>query len=75
MDPIVMAPEKAKPVSVKLDEDVVDQARIVASYRKQSITDLLGEILRPALLKMEQDEVSKRNKLFHGPKSARGGKD
>ena len=57
-----MAEDKPKTLSVKLPIDVVETARIVSAYRNESMTDLLGNALRPILAKMERDEVAKRNK-------------
>jgi hypothetical protein len=57
-----MPDTKPKTLSTKLPIDVVESARIVAAYRNEQITDLLGNILRPVLLKLEQEEQSKRNK-------------
>jgi len=57
-----MADAKPKTLSTKLPMDVVESARIVAAYRNEQITDLLGNILRPVLAKMEQEEQVKRNK-------------
>jgi hypothetical protein len=50
------------PLSAKLPADVVESARIVAAFRNQSMADLLGDILRPILKKMEKDEITKRAK-------------
>ena len=50
------------PLSAKLPADVVETARIVAAYRGESMADLLGDILRPILAKMEQEEMAKRSK-------------
>jgi hypothetical protein len=51
-----------KTLSAKLHADVVEAARIVAAYRGESITDMLSDLLRPILARMEQDEVAKRSK-------------
>lgn len=48
--------------SVKLKLDVIQSARIVASCRGVSITDLLSDILRPIVVKMEREEMTKRLK-------------
>jgi hypothetical protein len=55
-----MASEKPKTLSVKLHMDVVEAARIVSAYRNEQIADLLSAILRPALARMEREEVAKR---------------
>lgn len=57
-----MADDKPKTLSVKLHMDVIESARIVSAYRGDSMTDLLSEILRPILVKMEHEEVAKRAK-------------
>jgi hypothetical protein len=57
-----MAGEKPKTLAAKLHMDVIESARIVAAYRGETITDLLSDILRPVLARMEQEEVSKRTK-------------
>ena len=41
--------------SVKLDDDVIETARIVAAYRGEPMADVLGDILRPVLARMEQE--------------------
>lgn len=64
-DPPV-AEEKSKTLSVKLHMDVVEAARIVSAYRNESMTDMLSEMLRPLLTKMEQLEVAKRQKGTKG---------
>jgi hypothetical protein len=61
--------EKPKTLSVKLHTDVIEAARIVGAYRNESMTDMLSDILRPILAKMEQEEVSKRTK----PARSKGG--
>jgi hypothetical protein len=48
--------------SVKLPADVMASARIVAAYTGEPIAEMLGDILRPILAKMEQDEAAKRAK-------------
>lgn len=67
-----MADEKVRTLSVKLHVDVIEAARIVAAYRSETMTDLLSDILRPALAKMEQDEIAKRSKAARG-KTPKGG--
>jgi hypothetical protein len=56
-----MTDDKPKTLSVKLHVDVIESARIVAAYRNETMTDMLGEILRPVLAKMEREEVAKRS--------------
>jgi hypothetical protein len=57
-----MATEKPKTMSVKLEMDVLETARIVAAFRGQPMTEMLSAILRPVLVKMEQEESAKRYK-------------
>jgi hypothetical protein len=57
-----MAEDKSKTLSAKLHVDVIESARIVAAYRGETITDMLSDLLRPILIKMEQEEVAKRSK-------------
>lgn len=63
-----MAAEKPKTMSVKLEMDVLETARIVAAFRGQPMTEMLSAILRPVLVKMEQEESAKRYK----PRSKKG---
>jgi hypothetical protein len=64
-----MVSEKPKALSVKLHMDIVESARIVTAYRNESMTDMLSNLLRPILAKMEQEEVAKRR----NPPKAKGG--
>lgn len=57
--------------SVKLPADVVESARIVSAYTGESMTDIMGDILRPVLAKRERDEVAKRERATR--KAAKGG--
>jgi hypothetical protein len=65
LEPQTMAAQSPKPPdtqSVKLKMDVIESARIVASCRRESITDLLSDILRPIVQKMEREEMTRRLK-------------
>ena len=53
-----MADEKPKAMSVKMPIDVLESARIVAAFRGTTMTDLMADILRPALAKMEGEEMA-----------------
>jgi hypothetical protein len=53
-------------LSAKLPVDVIESARIVAAYRGETITEMLGDILRPILADMEKEEVAKRSKAPKG---------
>ena len=65
---------KTVSVNVKLHEDVVDTARIVAGYKKVQINDLLSDILRPILATMEAEEVAKRKGEAAGPAKGKSGR-
>lgn len=52
--------DKPELVSVKLPADVIDSARIVSAYTGETMADLLGNLLRPQLAKMEREEAAKR---------------
>jgi hypothetical protein len=54
--------EKAGYASVKLPSDVMETARIVAAYKGVTIAEMLGDLLRPVLAKMEREEAAKRAK-------------
>ena len=66
-----MATEKPKTLSVKLEMDVVESARIVAAYRGETITEMVSQILRPVLARMEQEEAAKRQRP-RGKKGTKG---
>lgn len=53
---------KIENLSVKMPVDVLDTARVVAALRGETITDVLANILRPALAKLEREELAKRAK-------------
>jgi hypothetical protein len=64
-----MAKQRAnKPVleSVKMPADVMESARIVAAYTGESMSDMLGNILRPILARREKEEAAKRAKSRGG---------
>ncbi|MFI5454197.1 MAG: hypothetical protein ACHRXM_01980 [Isosphaerales bacterium] len=65
-----MADEKPKTMSVKLPMDVLESARIVSAFRGGTMTDLMADILRPALAKMEQEEMARRSQSAAKRKSA-----
>jgi hypothetical protein len=75
-----MADEKTKTLSVKLHMDVIESARIVAAIRNVSMTDMLSDMLRPELVRMEREELAKRtaattSKPAATKKDERRGKD
>lgn len=55
-------PKTTKVQSVKLEMDVLESARIVASCRRESLAAMLSAILRPIITKMEREEMTKRLK-------------
>lgn len=57
-----MTESKSKSQSVKLHMDVVETARIVSAYRGENMADMLSDLLRPVLVKLEAQEVAKRAK-------------
>ena len=60
---LLTAPElmaKPKALSVKLDMDVIESARVVSALTGEQQQALLSRILRPILQKMEQEELNKR---------------
>jgi hypothetical protein len=61
-----MADEKIKNLSVKLHMDVIEAARIVSAFRGETMTDMLSDILRPILARMEREETTKRAKTKKG---------
>jgi hypothetical protein len=63
MDLPMATNNKPKTMSIKLPMDVIESARIVSAYRGGTMTDLMGDILRPALAKMEQEEIAKRTQV------------
>ncbi|MBX9627460.1 MAG: hypothetical protein K2X82_26905 [Gemmataceae bacterium] len=71
-----MADDKPKSatLSVKLDHDVVEAARIVAAFRNETMTDMLSGILRPILEEMERQAIAKRTGERPAPKPKRSPK-
>lgn len=61
------AERKAETLSFKIPVDVLDMARVVAALRNESMTDVIANILRPALAKMEREELVKRTKRSAQP--------
>lgn len=72
----LMAPSQPR-TSIKLPEDVVNSARIVSALRGIPMQDLMAEILRPALAKMERESLSDRARELDKPpapkRKAKGG--
>jgi hypothetical protein len=58
-----MADKKPATLSVKLHMDVIESARIVAALRGVTMTDLLSDMVRTDLTRMEQEEIAKRAKV------------
>lgn len=57
-----MADAKPKTLSVKIDMDVVESARVVAALTGVTITSLISGMVRDDLKRMEQEEIDKRAK-------------
>ena len=57
-----MTDDKPKTLAVKLHMDVIETARIVSAYRNEPMAEMLSDLLRPLLAKMEREEVAKRTK-------------
>lgn len=57
-----MADAKPKTLSVKLDMDVIESARVVAALRGVTITALISGMVRDDLKRMEDEEIAKRAK-------------
>ena len=55
-----MAKKASRGVSVKLPEEIVDRARIVASLLREEIQSLLTEILNPRLKELEEEALRRR---------------
>lgn len=53
---------KPKTLPVRLAIDVIESARIIAAFRNEPMAEMLSDILRPILAKMEKEEVAKRSK-------------
>ncbi len=65
----VMAKRKIPPtVQVRVSQDVAELAQIVAAFRRMRVSDLLTEILRPILTRMESEEIAKRQRPKAGGK-------
>ena len=57
-----MEGDKAKTQPIRLAADVIETARIVSAYRGEAMADMLSDILRPILEKMEREATAKRKK-------------
>jgi hypothetical protein len=66
--------DKPPTMSMKLPTDVIASARVVAALRGETITDVVAGILRPALAKMEREELAKRAGAIDAAKKGRGPK-
>ena len=76
LEPSIMTtptPKTPDTQSVKLRLNVIQSARIVASCRGVSITDLLSDMLEPTLAKMEREEMQKRLKAGEPTRSPQSG--
>jgi hypothetical protein len=57
---------------MRLDDDVIESLGIVSAYTGKSMKTLASEILRPVLLRMEQEQVQKRHGAPPPPKKPKG---
>lgn len=57
-----MPGDKIETQPVRLAIDVLESARIVSAYRNEPMTEMLSNILRPILAKMEKEAIAKRGK-------------
>jgi hypothetical protein len=53
---------KRNDVTVKVDADVIRDAKLVAVYRGTSVAELLSDILRPIVAKLLEEEQEKSRK-------------
>jgi hypothetical protein len=60
-----MADEKMT-LPVRLPTDVIEMARIIAAIRNLEVSDLLSDILRPILARMEQEAWDERSRAIAG---------
>jgi hypothetical protein len=61
---------KRNDVTVKVDADVIAEAKMVAASRDQTLAEYLSETLRPIVRKDLEGEYARRSQ---GPKPAKGG--
>jgi hypothetical protein len=61
-------PGKPELISVKLEADVIESARIVSAYTGETMAEMLSAILRPILNKRAREEAAKWAKEQGGPK-------
>lgn len=54
-----MARKKSAEATVRIEADVAKLAKIVSSFEDRSISEILGEILRPALQKRYAEHLRK----------------
>jgi predicted transcriptional regulator len=60
-------------MSVKLDQELMRKAKIIAAARKQSVIDYLEEMLRPQIQRDIEQEMRKlSSEGEQGPKRKRG---
>ena len=65
---------RRKDVPVKIDAEVVRQAKIVAAYKDTSLAEYMSELLRP-IVERDLREYSRRSLgEDHDPRRPKGGK-
>lgn len=60
LEPIPMAKEKSSRQPAKIDTDILENARIVAAFRKQDLAEYLSERLRSLVEEDLASEMSRR---------------
>jgi hypothetical protein len=70
-----MAKPKPRSLSVKLDADVVESARVAAALRGELISDMLSGLLRPAVARLEEEALDKRTRSRVPAPKGKGSRD
>lgn len=60
-----MTADRKKTQAVRLANDVVESARIVSAFLNEPMAEMLSNLLRPILAKMEKEAIAERTKLGH----------
>lgn len=59
-----MSRSKPRLVTIKVPEDIADQARIVAAMSNRQLGELVGDLLRPLLADMERQLLAERTRAL-----------
>ena len=65
---------KRPTVNVAIEEDVVKSARLVSALTERPMSEIISEILRPILARMETDGMARRSAARPAPPKKGGGK-